>query len=268
MTPTHEHESGEELGQLVELAIAIAEREQIELDYINRAVASDLTQVPLGDPQGKALLDSASRHLLRLQQPHHIPQIDTVGITESHLTKQYDAHIQQIWERFEGRYNIEQVAEAFRQQMTDIQNVGGRTAAQSAADFAAMHESALFVADMYFVTPEEVYRTDELFFESVRRTYTIEAFAEQYVVMMGGFTVSRMRQSLLAAHVAMTPSGENVDEYLNNLSAQQSFNDTAVIRTLEQRRVAAASAKAQMERVWGQQEMSALPEPIRRKLSI
>ncbi len=141
-------------------------------------------------------------------------------------------------------------------------------------DFKTLLQGAQIVAEEYDVSIASVYESDELFEQAHREVYKIDEFALKFVTLLAGTTVQSMtRLTLDSISKATIPQGVDPDDYLMQVSMGSDFEKTIIDTVIKNRAGIKAMACAYLVRIWvvriwGHDEMIALPDDIKRKLAI
>lgn len=252
--------------ELMALAFAIASREQKELARARLITAIDIEPTDT-IVEHEALTNGAIRNLLRIQNLEGKDYLLKMLGTE--LEPKYQLVADDIFRRTGNRISIEEAKEIVLNHAMDMMNASGQTEEQSAEDFKDLLDGARIVAEAHGIKIADVYESDELFLEAHRVAYVLEELAMRYVAMLSGHTVQSMTQLMLASiQKATIPPGVDEAVYFKEVSMGKEFRDTVVQVVLEKRRVVQSAANDHLTRIWGQEAVLALPDDIKRKLSI
>ena len=255
-----------EIGETVEIALAIAEREQKEIELGRAIISPDYNPDNADELRSEAILDGAARNLLRIEDPDNGEFLLEKFKTE--FRAQYE-ELARIFEQKTGqKLTVEEIEEKVLNYARGMMDMSGQSEEQSATDFKVLFEAAQQVASTYGVSVAEVYGSDELFIEAHRSAYNVEQFAQRYVDMLSGLTVQAMIQVVKNTLIGTAPAGVDEEEYLNILSMSDQFKGTVLRELTKQKRAIGELARAHINRIWGNEEVQQLPDSIKLKLGL
>ncbi|TAL15251.1 hypothetical protein EPN95_00560 [Patescibacteria group bacterium] len=252
--------------ELTVLATAIASREQKELAHGRLLIGAAVEPEDPGMEHDR-LVNGVIRNLLRTQNPDS--QGYLLQMLDAELKPMYKSVAKKEFERTGKRISIEEAKEKVLNHAMDMMSSVGQDEEQSSRDFKDLLQGAQIVAAEHEVSLAAVYDTDELFEEAHRAAYRIDEFAMRFVDMLAGSTVQSMTQlTLRAIPKKDIPVGMDESEYFKTVSLGADFRSKVVDAVLKKRAAIQTFARTYLERIWGEDAVSALPDEIKRKLGI
>jgi hypothetical protein len=270
MSPKDEFDTGYELGEHLELATAITDRDFKEIEFGDAVTrGNDVEYESYGvksEGYKDAAIAMAAQNVARIENPDY--QINMQDFLDARYGDLYEGIAVDLSGKQGRVVSIDEARQIIYENHSQVSEDIGQSAEQQTEDFKTIFAAAKKIAKIHGVPVAQVYRSDELYAEAHREAYTPERVAWRYIRVIDGFVKSMTTQDIAIEEEIATLDQSDYDlvmlerEMNSEVHTKIAVEKADIVRTIQD------LAFAYIQRFWGPEGIDALSDEAKLKIGI